>query len=207
MSTNKQQARSSKSSVKKKVVKKKTTKKKAAQKGKKKVQVTQKPTSTLVDKTEVCSLYEKALTSLYNNDYRMAKNQLISLLELSPKEIEIMDRVRTFIKICDRHLKKYEEQTLITAEDAFNQGVLAHNQSHHEKAMSYFSRALELSTEEKDYIHYAMAASEAASGNTHQALEHLKTAIEINQKNRFFACGDPDFKSLTDSRAFREMVD
>ena len=178
-------------------VKKKSTKKKS---------VIRKVTPPKECTARIYGLYEKALALLHKNNYRKARESFGRLLEGFPDEIEIAASVRSFIRVCDRHLQEPRKERLRTSEDIFNQAVVQHNQSQYKEALVFFSRALKLSKKRKDHIHYAMAASEVCAGNTDQALKHLKKAISSNQENRFFASNDPDFESLADNKIFLDLV-
>lgn len=201
-----------KSSVKKRGTKKpskKASKKKSAapKSRKKKLDSARKPVAPPRDVTaRIYGLYEKALALLHKNNYQKARESFVRLLEGFPAEIEIAARIRSFIRVCDRHLQEPQKARLRTSEDIFNQAVVQHNQSQYEEALVSLSRALKLSKKRKDHIHYAMAATEVCAGNFNQALQHLKKAISLNQENRFFASNDPDFEPLADNKIFLELV-
>jgi hypothetical protein len=55
-------------------------------------------------------------------------------------------------------------------------------------------------------ILYNLACAESQTGRTDEALEHLATAIERQERFRAAAQGDPDFDSVREDARFRELV-
>ena len=151
-------------------------------------------------------LYEKAWSLLHQKKYERAKKQFTKLLEAFPNEIEVSARARTFLRVCDNHLRTQKKHSPGTPEEFFNQGVLSHNAGQFDQALGHYSRALKLSKTIRDHILYAMAATSLSVGNTDDALKHLEQAIQINQENRFFAHNDPDFEPLTTDQEFQKLI-
>ena len=55
-------------------------------------------------------------------------------------------------------------------------------------------------------LFYNLACCESRTGETSDALEHLRQAIAISDEFRRFAKDDPDFVSLRDEPAFKELT-
>ena len=53
---------------------------------------------------------------------------------------------------------------------------------------------------------YNVACCESLAGQTAEALEHLRLAIERSERIRQFAAGDSDLDPLRDDPAFKELV-
>jgi tetratricopeptide (TPR) repeat protein len=56
------------------------------------------------------------------------------------------------------------------------------------------------------YLHYNVACCESLAGDTAQAVEHLRRAIEGWEGCREMAMGDSDFAALRDEPAFQELL-
>jgi len=199
-----------------KATKKTATKKKVAKKSAKKTPAkkrrAQKPVITpqLIEKPKrealpVYKAYEEALKLCHKKQYAKAKDRLTQIIAKFPEETEVLARVQSFLKVCERQLKSHKE-TANAPEEFFNQAVFYHNAGQYEHALENYARALKLSKKDQDHIYYAMAATELSMGSTDTALKHLEQAIQLNQENRFFAHNDPDFQLLATDTKFQELV-
>jgi tetratricopeptide (TPR) repeat protein len=153
----------------------------------------------------VYKAYENALKVFYKKDYAKAKERLTQVLAKFPKEAEVLVRVQSFLRVCERQLESHKKKAS-SPEEIFNQGVFYHNSGQYERALENYSRALKLSKKDQDHIYYAMAATKLSMGNTNTALQHLEKAIQMNQENRFFAHNDPDFQLLATDQKFQELI-
>src|SRR5919199_174405 len=53
---------------------------------------------------------------------------------------------------------------------------------------------------------YNLACCESLAGRPHDAIEHLRLAIDRSERFRSFAAGDSDFDPIRDEPAFKELV-
>lgn len=150
------------------------------------------------------ALLEKGIASIFEKDYKKARNELKTLLETYPSEKEILARARSYIRICDRE-EAAQKRPPVTADQMYAMGVLEHNKANYEKAVSLFLKSLE-SHPDSDYIYYSLAASLAMKGDLQGAMENLRKAIERNEDNRVFAKNDADFTALHSMKEFAELV-
>lgn len=156
---------------------------------------------------EVYQLYQKALSLVHGKEYKDAQKVLLGIRDQFRDEIDVLDRVNTFLSICETRLTKKKQTRLSQPEEFFDEGVVYHNWGQHEKALEYFSTALKQGDRKNsDHIHYAIAAAEVHLGNHERALESLKEAIELREDNRFIARNDPDFGPLVTNERFRELI-
>jgi tetratricopeptide (TPR) repeat protein len=153
----------------------------------------------------VYKAYEDALKVFYKKNYAKAKERLTQVLAKFPEEAEVLVRVQSFLKVCERQLESHKN-TASSPEEIFNQGVFYHNSGQYEDALENYSRALKLSKIDQDHIYYAMAATELSMGNPNTALQNLEKAIQMNHENRFFAHNDPDFKLLAADQTFQKLI-
>ena len=155
---------------------------------------------------EVYQLYERAVRWVYQKKHQEARSLFHKIRDKFPSELEVLDRVNTFLEICEGRLQKREKGSPSTAEEFFDHGVMDHNRGLHEKALESFSAALKLAKKDSGFIHYAMAAAEVSLGNHEEALKSLKRSIQIQEDHRFFAQNDPDFEPLMRNEEFQELV-
>ena len=153
----------------------------------------------------VYKAYEEALKLFHKKQYAKAKERLTKVITRFPEETEVLARVQSFLRVCERQLENRKE-TANSPEEIFNQAVFYHNSGQHELALESYSRALKLSKKDQDHIYYAMAATELLRGNMNTALKHLEKAIQMNQENRFFAHNDPDFQLLATDKDFQDLI-
>ena len=59
---------------------------------------------------------------------------------------------------------------------------------------------------DQPYLYYNVACCESLAGRSGDAITHLRTAIEMWEECREMARNDPDFDSLRDLPAFRELL-
>ena len=97
-------------------------------------------------------------------------------------------------QICQKRLRP-PEVTLKTVDDHYNYAVTLINARRLKEAAEILERALRMAPQ-VDYIHYALAAAQALQGNPQGAYERLKTAIELQPRNRILARGDADFAGI-----------
>ncbi|MFQ5738216.1 MAG: tetratricopeptide repeat protein [Acidobacteriota bacterium] len=147
-------------------------------------------------------LYEDALRLLYEKKYDKAHKALTRFQKQSADRLEIMPRVQSLLKVCERGLELPPK----TAEEMYDRGVLCHNRGDYEQALEYFNSALNESGSEQDHVYFAMAATEAQRGNAELALDNLKRSIELNEINRFSARYDPDFEPVSRQDQFRQLI-
>jgi len=150
------------------------------------------------------ALLEKGIEYIHKRDFKKARAELQTLIQSYPGEAEIVERARTYIRICDREEAAPRKQPTST-DQLYALGILEHNRGNYDEAISYFRRSLEKHPD-ADYIYYSVAASLARKGDVTGSLENLKKAIELNQDSRIFAKNDADFAALQSEKEFAELV-
>jgi tetratricopeptide (TPR) repeat protein len=150
------------------------------------------------------ALLEKGIELIFQKEFRKARNELKTLLETYPGELDILARARSYVQICDREEAAQKKQTIST-DQLYALGVLEHNKANYDKAISYFLQSLE-NHPDADYIYYSVAASMALKGDLAQSLENLRKAVALNEDSRVYAKNDADFSALQAKREFAELV-
>jgi tetratricopeptide (TPR) repeat protein len=82
---------------------------------------------------------------------------------------------------------------------------MEHNRGNYDLAISYFRQSLEKHPD-KDYTHYSLATSLAMKKKSHEAIQSLKRAIELNEDNRVYAKNDADFAAIQESQEFASLI-
>ncbi|HDR05202.1 MAG TPA: DUF1028 domain-containing protein [Candidatus Marinimicrobia bacterium] len=87
----------------------------------------------------------------------------------------------------------------------WNEGWTLFTKKEYQKALPYMERA---ANNAPDYaeVHYDLAVIRLAAGDEKAALKALEKTFALNPSLRKQAAGDPDFKKLTDNRAFKKLV-
>lgn len=103
----------------------------------------------------------------------------------------IAHRAELHARMCDRRCEK-PVQVPNTVEDHYNYAVAMINVRNLEQARNHLRAALQIDLG-ADHVYYALALCEALSGNLSLAYDSLKTAIDLQPRNRVAARQDVDF--------------
>jgi tetratricopeptide (TPR) repeat protein len=119
-------------------------------------------------------------------------------------ERDVAQRARLHISMCDRRLQQ-ATVALKSAEDYYNYGVALINARNIGEARAHLEKALAMSPG-TDHIHYALALAQALSGDSINAYDNLKRAIELEPRNRIMARQDADFAPLAHLSPFDVLL-
>jgi tetratricopeptide (TPR) repeat protein len=146
--------------------------------------------------------YEAALRLMQEQKFEKAK----SLFEkaMAGPSPELAERARVHLNICKQRLER-QTAPIRTPEDHYNVAVALINSGRLEEAEQHLLRALNL-TPRADHAYYALAAVQSLRGDIEGALENLKTAIDLEPRNRYLARNDRDFTALTEDPRFADLV-
>jgi tetratricopeptide (TPR) repeat protein len=148
--------------------------------------------------------FEKAVKALYKGDPAKAKEQLEHLQETYPAEKELMDRVRSYLIVCDQRLSPQRRPK--TGEEFVNAGVISLNDGDHSQAIKHLTKALELEPKNAN-IQYCLAAAHALSGDAPATAKLLKQAIGSDPTARVHARVDEDFARVWDDAEVAVLLD
>jgi tetratricopeptide (TPR) repeat protein len=146
----------------------------------------------------------KGVELIFQKDFRKAKNELKSLLQMYPGELDILARARSYIQICEREEANLKKPAA-SADQLYALGILEHNRANYDAAISYFLQSL-AKHPKADYIYYSIAASQAKKGDSAKSIESLRKAVALNEDSRIYAKNDSDFSALQAEREFAELV-
>jgi tetratricopeptide (TPR) repeat protein len=150
------------------------------------------------------ALLEKGIELIFKKETKKARNELKTLVETYPGELDILARARSYIQICEREEAAQKKQS-IPADQLYALGVMEHNKANYDMAVSYFLQALEKHPD-ADYIYYSVAASQALKGDLIGSIENLRKAVELNEDSRVYAKNDADFSALQTKKEFAELI-
>ena len=146
--------------------------------------------------------YETAVGYLTRHKYEKA----VPLFEkvMGGPSAELAERARTHLNICRQHVER-RAPNLRTVEDHYNYAVAQINAGQLGDAEEHLTRAMK-QTPRADHLHYALAAVQARQGQVNAALGSLKTAIDLDQRNRYLARNDGDFAALCEDPRFADLI-
>jgi tetratricopeptide (TPR) repeat protein len=154
---------------------------------------------------EAVALYERGVQALQRHNYPGAAENFRLVLERYPDERELVERVRLFLRVCDRGMSN-QPATPPTPEERVIAATVSLNSGDHGTALDHLNRALD-EDPESDHAHYIMAVALSMRGRPDTALDHLRQAIALNPENRSLARQDPDLDGLRNHESFRSVLD
>ncbi len=134
--------------------------------------------------------FEKALRALYKGEFDKAKEHLEKLKEGYADEGELMDRVNTYLAVCERKLAPQKRPK--STEEMITYGVMLHNDGDSREAIKMLGKALEAEPS-NSHIEYCLAAAHAKIGDGAATAKHLRQAIQADPLSRIHARADDDF--------------
>ncbi len=117
---------------------------------------------------------------------------------------ELTERARVHLNICVQRLERHPPP-IRTPEDHYNVAVAMINSGRLLEAEQHLNKALKL-TPRADHVYYALAAVQSLRGDIESALDNLKTAIDLEPRNRYLARNDRDFTALTEDPRFADLA-
>jgi tetratricopeptide (TPR) repeat protein len=148
--------------------------------------------------------FAAAFKVFQKRDLAKARDLFKELLEKFPRESEILDRVHTYLQICERGLHPVVPR-LKDADDFYYQGVFLMNQQNLDEALGMFERAL-AADPANEKILYSHAAALLLAGRRGESLDSLRRATSASHANRARAANDVDFESFREDPEFQDIV-
>jgi len=148
--------------------------------------------------------FERGVGLLQKQSYSEALERFETIVGSFPQEKELTDRANVYLRICKSLIDRKDPQPR-KPEDFFYYGVIKANQADYDEAVRLLEKALQ-SAPKDEKVHYVLASTLALKGDRREALEHLRSAIELNATNRVYARNDPDFEPLRDDDNFQNLI-
>lgn len=153
---------------------------------------------------EASKLFKEGIEHLHGRRAKKARDTFQIIVTRYSEEREIVDRARTFIKVCDAsRAKKTPDPT--TVEELFTRGTYRLNDGDYDSAIEDFQAAQRLDSK-ADYLPFSMASAYALKGETASAAKALDTAIKMNPENRVFAVNDEDLEGVRGDPEIRKLL-
>lgn len=147
--------------------------------------------------------FERALKSLYKGETEKAKDMLAQLKSEWAGESELMDRVNTFLAVCENKLAPQRRPK--STEEMVTQGIMFLNSGDTQQAIKTLGKALEAEPSSPQ-IEYCLAAAHARLGDSASTAKHLKQAIAADPTNRIYARNDDDFDDVRDEDEVSSLI-
>ena len=154
---------------------------------------------------EALAEFEAALRSMQQHEYQKAAARFRSLLTSFPAERPLMDRVRVYLDLCERELRRKPappetiEERLTSATAALNNGD--------EQTAEKLVKAVLKESPDHDLALYLLAAVRARLGDPGGALDLLRKAVQISPDISAQARHDADFEPLRRFAGFQQLLE
>jgi tetratricopeptide (TPR) repeat protein len=146
--------------------------------------------------------FDRGVAALQKKKFEEAERNFQDLIEKYADEKELVDRARVYLAVCER--QKMARPALTEAEDFYYAAVLEKNRGNVPEAIEHLKHAVKKNGGGR--VDFLLACCYAQSGDPGTALEHLKKAIDEDQRHRFLARHDSDFDPVRDSPGFQELL-
>lgn len=145
--------------------------------------------------------FANAINVMHSGDTEKAKQEFHFIREHFPKELDIVARAESWIKI----LNKPPFSSPVTPEDHYIRGVELAERSRLEEALNHFIKALELDPDYAD-AEYNIACIHCRMGQPDKALDILWSLTENNEHFIETAMNDEDFEPIWQNNDFITLV-
>src|SRR5688572_21046648 len=147
--------------------------------------------------------YDRGVAALQRRKLEEAERHFLDLVQKYGEEKELVDRARVYLAICERQ-RASSRLAPSEPEDFYYAAVLEKNRGNVDEAIGHLQRAARKNGGGK--VDFLLACCYAQRGEPVSALEHLRLAIEEDQRNRILARHDRDFDPVRDSPEFQELL-
>lgn len=149
--------------------------------------------------------YTAAIELLRKREFAAARERFEGLTKNYPQESEMVERSRTYIKICDRRLH-VDPMDVDNAEECYYRATVLCNEGRAEEAVSLLDRAL-VHDPTSVRVLYARACAWALQKDAERAVSDLRSAIAVDPSVRFQAANDIDFELIREEPAFIDVIE
>ncbi len=147
--------------------------------------------------------FDRGVAALQKRKFEEAERNFLDLTQKYPEEKELVDRARVYLAVCERQ-RSVVRPAPVEPEDLYYAAVLAKNRGDVPEAIEHLKNAARKNGGGR--VDFLLACCYAQSGQADTALEHLRKAIEEDQRHRILARHDRDFDTLRDTPEFRELL-
>jgi tetratricopeptide (TPR) repeat protein len=147
--------------------------------------------------------FDRGMVALQKKKVDEAERHFLDLIQKYPDEKELVDRARVYLAVCERQ-KRGPHPILTEPEDFYYAALLEKNRGNVAEAIEHLKHAPRKNGGGK--VDFLLACCYAQTGDSEIALQHLKRAIEEDQRHRVLARHDRDFDPMRDTPAFQELM-
>lgn len=147
--------------------------------------------------------FDRGMAALQKRKFDEAERNFLDLIQKYAGEKELVDRARVYLAVCERQ-KKAAGPALVEPEDFYYAALLEKNRGNVSEAIEHLKHAARKNGGGR--VDFLLACCYAQNGDTGTALEHLRRAIEEDQRNRILARHDRDFDAVRDSPEFQDLL-
>jgi len=135
--------------------------------------------------------FEKAYELLNKKDYKKALNEFTKLLEKT-EDIYTKNKLKTLINICKSKTEKEKVE-----EDLYTKAVVLLNNNQNDEAITILNSLLK-KDKDNDSLYYTLAIAYLKLEDEAKAQELLTKAIQLNNKNKYYALNEPTLSKLAE---------
>jgi tetratricopeptide (TPR) repeat protein len=154
---------------------------------------------------QAVALYEQAVQALQNRSYAEASARLRAVLDDFPDESDLHERVRLYLKICERQVTP-AEATPRSVQERLYAATLALNAGAIDVALAHLQTVLREEAN-NDHALYMQALAYISRNELEAAALSLQQAIALNPENLGLARREPDFEALRQHPEISRMLD
>jgi tetratricopeptide (TPR) repeat protein len=147
--------------------------------------------------------FDRGMTALQKRKFDEAERNFLDLIQKYAGEKELVDRARVYLAICERQ-KKAAGPALVEPEDFYYAALLEKNRGNVPEAIEHLKQAARKNGGGR--VDFLLACCYALNGEAETAVEHLRRAIEEDQRHRVLARHDKDFDPVRHSPEFQELL-
>jgi tetratricopeptide (TPR) repeat protein len=151
------------------------------------------------------AVYEQGVQALQARNFERAAELLTSVLVEHPDELDLHERVRLYLKICEREAAPGQAAPR-TVDERLYAATLALNRGLTQEALAHLESVLQ-ATPDNDHAHYMMAIVRVHRDELDEAAACLRQAIALNPENRTLARQDPDLEGLRQNAEIRAFLE
>jgi len=147
--------------------------------------------------------FDRGMAALQKRKFDEAERNFLDLIQKYGGERELVDRARVYLAVCERQ-KKAAGPALSEPEDFYYAALLEKNRGNVSEAIEHLKNAAKKNGGGR--VDFLLACCYALNGEAGTAVEHLRRAIEEDQRHRVLARHDKDFDPVRDSPEFQDLL-
>ncbi len=151
------------------------------------------------------TIYTSAIEAMHTGDFGKARELFASIELQIGDEPELVERTRTYIRVCDQRLAPSSDEPA-DAEARYFAAVLKSNEGEFDEALRLIDQALAERPHLATYV-YTRASIYALLGRVHESVSDLRQALASDPSIRFQAVNDPDFERIREEPAFIDVIE